>query len=56
MSKIHFQSIYRRFGLVIGEPLCGPERESVETSTLKHEVTCLFCLRFLAKLKKKSHA
>jgi hypothetical protein len=56
MPKVHFQSIYRRFGLVIGEPLCGPERESVETSSLKHEVTCLFCLRFLAELKEKSHA
>jgi hypothetical protein len=33
VPKIHFHSIYRRFGLVIGEPLCGPERESVE---MKH--------------------
>jgi hypothetical protein len=56
MSAIHFQSIYRRFGMIIAEPLCGPERESVETSALKHEVTCQFCLRFLMELKENSHA
>ena len=56
MPKIHFQSVYRRYGLVISEPLCGPERDRVETSPLKHEVTCQFCLRFLTELKEYGHA
>ncbi len=53
---LHFQSVYRRYGLVICEPLCGPEPVRVETSPLKHEVTCRFCLRLLTEMKEYGHA
>lgn len=51
---VHFQSIYRRRGQVIREPLCEQEPyEGIEErlSPLRSEITCPACLSFLMCIK-----
>lgn len=59
MQPVHFQSIYRRRGQVICEPLC--EQEPYEgiaecLSPLRSEITCPACLDFLLCIMEPTRA
>jgi hypothetical protein len=57
MPLVHFQSIYRRYGLVVEEPLCGLAPAFDEPRTPRRdEISCPACLRFLMRLKEPVHA
>ncbi len=60
-ATVHFESVYRRRGEVICEPLCdlGSYVSSaliVKTSPRRDEINCHFCIQLLMRLKESSNA
>jgi hypothetical protein len=54
--KIHFESIRRRGGITITSTLCNRMvcHGDINSSGLKHEVSCRICLKLLKNVKREA--
>lgn len=53
LSTTHFQSVFRRNGRVLIEPLCEQETfDGIGLSPFRADITCPACLGFLMELPK----